>query len=190
MPPGSMPPSRDPGGQRPAGVDQLAAAAVVQREVEQQAVVRGGVPQRLVEGRPHRPWKAVEAADGVEANVVPMQLRGLVPERLAQPPHQSGDFGFRPAPVLGGEGVEGKRLGAELAAGAHDVAHRLAAVPVPFGNRQLLLLRPAAVAVHDDGDVAGQVAVLLQLRLDADVLFVVPRIGDLFFHWKWIRWRR
>ena len=34
-----------------------------------------------------------------------------------------------------------------------DVAHRFDAGAMPFDARQVALRRPAAVAVHDDGDV-------------------------------------
>ena len=41
-------------------------------------------------------------------------------------------------------------------AGAHDFAHRVHAGDMARLPRQMPLLRPASVAVHDDGDMAGR----------------------------------
>ncbi len=45
---------------------------------------------------------------------------------------------------------------ADLARGAHHVAHGVGALAVALHARQAAQLGPAAVAVHDDGDVAWQ----------------------------------
>ena len=44
-------------------------------------------------------------------------------------------------------------LDTKLGAMAHDAAHRLHALTVPLHAGQSALLRPATVAIHDDGDV-------------------------------------
>ena len=40
-------------------------------------------------------------------------------------------------------------------------------------DRYIVVLGPASIAVHDDGDVPGKVAVLAEFALNADVLGVV-----------------
>src|SRR3546814_16103546 len=55
------------------------------------------------------------------------------------------------------EGIERQRLDAEVARRADDRAHRLDPRLVPGNARQKALLGPAAVAVHDDGDMTRAV---------------------------------
>ena len=75
---------------------------------------------------------------------------------------QVEDFLLRPRPVLQAEGKDGDDLNAEFAGGAHRAAQRFDAEPMAFAARQAALRRPAAVAIHDDGDVmGGDVTVLL-----------------------------
>ena len=66
------------------------------------------------------------------------------------------DFRARPLPVLDRERVERQDVDAEPRRRFHDVAHRVDAGAVAFDPRQVPLRRPAAVAVHDDGDVRGK----------------------------------
>ena len=82
----------------------------------------------------------------------------LLDDVVAQELHQRGDLLERPLPVLRREGVQRQRAQADLARGAHHLAHRLGALAVPLDARQAVLLRPAAVAVHDDRHVAGKLA--------------------------------
>ena len=62
---------------------------------------------------------------------------------------------FGPVPVLGAEGVDRDLLDAEVERVLEHAAQRLGACPVPRGHGQAPALRPAAVAVHDDGEVAA-----------------------------------
>ena len=71
-------------------------------------------------------------------------------------PHQRADFGGRPLPVLDRERVERQDLDAEAGGGLDRVAHGVDAGAMPFDARQVALRGPAAVAVHDDGDVRRQ----------------------------------
>ena len=68
--------------------------------------------------------------------------------------HEVGDLFLRPAPVLGGEGVECQRFQPHLTRPAHDAAHSFHAALVTQRARQMALFRPAPVAIHDDGNVA------------------------------------
>src|SRR5690606_19483395 len=64
-----------------------------------------------------------------------------------------------PAPVLAGEGEQGQRLDAMLQAEVHGQVDRARAGTVPDHARPAPALRPAAVAVHDDGQVPGHLVV-------------------------------
>src|SRR5262249_23662505 len=65
-----------------------------------------------------------------------------------------GHFLLRSTPVLARESEDREVLHAFADARLHDLAHGLHAFPVAADARQEPLLRPAPVAVHDDGDVA------------------------------------
>ena len=77
-------------------------------------------------------------------------------EALHQP-HQVADLFLGPLPVFGAESVERHRVDAEVARRAHDRPHRLDAGLVTGDAGQQPLFRPAAIAVHDDGDMARAV---------------------------------
>jgi hypothetical protein len=70
--------------------------------------------------------------------------------------HEEFDFGFGAAPVFDGEGVEGESFDVEAGAGFDGGAGGLCTGAVSGDAREMTLLRPATVAVHDDGDVAGE----------------------------------
>ena len=80
----------------------------------------------------------------------------LEPDVPLQQHHQRVDFGARALPVLDRERVERQHVDAQPGGRLDDVAHRVDAGAVPLDARQVALRRPAAVAVHDDGDVRGQ----------------------------------
>src|SRR4249919_1671124 len=69
--------------------------------------------------------------------------------------HQEAHLVRRTAPVLGGERVRREVFHADLNCTFDDVEERGLAGLVARGPRQAALLCPAAVAVHDDRDVAG-----------------------------------
>ena len=60
---------------------------------------------------------------------------------------------LRALPVLRGKGVERQELDLQIAAAFDDRAP-IPRLLVAFDPRQPALLRPAPVAIHDDGDVA------------------------------------
>ena len=80
-------------------------------------------------------------------------LVALVDEILVQQRHQEVEFGLRPLPVLAAEAVERELAEAEPAAFFDGGADALHAAGVALDARQAAFLGPAAVAVHDDGDV-------------------------------------
>ena len=136
-------------------VDDLGAPAVVERDVERH--------RRVVPGEPGGPVHLAQHA-ARDPPVAPPRERDahalgvqLVGAPLEQPPvevHEVAHLVDRPAPVLGGERVDGQgpHPGGERAVGG--VEQRLLARGVALGARQALALGPSAVAVHDDGHVA------------------------------------
>src|SRR5262249_36897785 len=98
------------------------------------------------------------AAADDHANAALVDLVDLPPEGLVEEPHQVPDLRRGTAPVLGREGVDAEHLDAELLAAIHHALDRAHPGPVAEGVRPVALARPPAVAVHDDADVAGDLA--------------------------------
>ena len=158
--------SPTPGDQR-AGVRQL-RAPVVERDVEEQAGVSrrplNGVGELVLDvgGQLLRP------PDHAEADVVLEERSELEPQVTLEQRHERAHFGFGPLPVLHRERVDGEHVEAEPGRGFDDVADRVDAGAVAFDARQVAFGRPAAVAVHDDRDVCGQ---LFEVHLPGQRLF-------------------
>ena len=70
--------------------------------------------------------------------------------------HQKIRFGFRAAPIFNGKRVQRERFNIQPSARFNGSACRLRSGTMPGGTRQVLTLRPAAVAVHDDRNVPRQ----------------------------------
>ena len=92
----------------------------------------------------------------LKPDVVAQQRVQLEPQIPLQQHHQRRDLGDRTLPVLDRERVERQDADAEPGRALDDLAHRLDAGAVPLDPRQVPLRRPAAVAVHDDGEVLRQ----------------------------------
>jgi len=92
-----------------------------------------------------------------EADVVLEDLAALRDQELAEQAHEGVDLTGGPRPVLLAEGVERQRFDPEPPAHPDNTPHRVAAGLVPGLARFAARLGPAAVAVHDDADVAGEV---------------------------------
>ena len=109
-----------------------------------------------------------------------MLLRSSVVELEAeialQQHHQRADLGGGTLPVLDGERVEREDFEAEPGGGFDDVADRVDAGAMAFDARQVALAGPAAVAVHDDGDVTRQA---IELDLPGQRLFGPARGNPL-----------
>src|SRR5207253_2811069 len=95
-------------------------------------------------------------ADGGEADVLLADLLALGEEVLVEQGHEQVELGLRPLPVLDAEAVQGELLDAEAAALLDGGADALDAAAVALDAGQAAAAGPAAVAVHDDGDVPRQ----------------------------------
>ena len=98
--------------------------------------------------------KIVQTADGLETNVIPHHLRGLIPQEALEQLHECSDFDLRSLPVFAGERIEGEVLHAEFAAAFDYLTNALCTFAMSTGSHLATLFGPAAIAVHNDGDVA------------------------------------
>ena len=97
--------------------------------------------------------EAAAVADDFQADIVLMQLADFTFQHLEEQLHQKGYFIGRTPPVLAAEGKQRQIFHAQLAAGLDHFAHRFHPALVPHDARHETLLRPAPIAIHDDGDV-------------------------------------
>ncbi len=97
--------------------------------------------------------QSVEIADRLELNVVRVNFFQLGPDEPLEHLHQPGDLGLWPFPVLGRECVERDGLYTEPRTRVDDRPNRIGTGAVAENSRLAPQLCPAAVAVHDDGDM-------------------------------------
>jgi hypothetical protein len=114
--------------------------------------------------------KVIPRQEDPEPDVVLEKIGELPGEVLLQERHQRDDLEARPFPVFDGEGVD--RQGVELEPGARldRLPHGRDPGPMALDPRRAPLLRPSAVAVHDDRDMAretGQIDLIEQLPLES-----------------------
>ena len=138
------------------GVDNFGAATIIQGDIENHPGISSGGFGGFTRVALHRLGKFVGAAEEAHADVVALEERQFLAQIFAQKLHQEFDFGFGAAPIFNGEGIEGEGLDLEARAGFDGSAGRLRARAVTGDARKMTLLGPAAIPVHDDGDVAGE----------------------------------
>ena len=98
----------------------------------------------------------LEPAEEPHADALGAELVGLVADCLRQQPEQAGHLFVGPGPVLAAERVQREHRDAAPDRVAQQLADRLDPGGVPLEVGLAAGARPAAVAVHDDRDVAGQ----------------------------------
>jgi hypothetical protein len=94
----------------------------------------------------------------VQTDAVVEELVALREQELAQEQHERVDLVLGPGPVLLAERIQREGADAEAARGADRTTHGVGPFAVPLPAREPALLGPAAVAIHDDADVAGEVS--------------------------------
>src|SRR5579875_2796098 len=138
------------------GIDDLGAAAVVEGETERHARVVGGelfgVAHLLLQPARER----FEPADMAHTDAMLVQRADLALDPARGHAHQPGDLLARPTPVLGRKGVECQHFDTALGEVPHHAADVLGAGLVALTAAETTQLRPAAVAIHDDGHVPRQ----------------------------------
>ena len=147
--------------------DELGAAAVVERDRQHHAGVVGGVGDRLAD----RPLDVARCAghrrverppDPLDADVQLVEF-GDPSEQLLVQPEDVADLGARALPVLGGEPEHGQPPDVALDGDADQPGEVLLALGVALGAREPAAAGPAAVAVHDAGDVQRRCGALVGL---------------------------
>jgi len=136
----------------------LLPSAVIERDRQRQAAVVAGQLFGLDQQCGDVVGEPFAAADHPHAHVVGVQFRQIVADEAFEQPHQQRDLVGRPAPVFGREAVERQKRDADFARRAHRAAHGFDSAAMALVARQAARLRPAAVAVHYDGDVARRLA--------------------------------
>ena len=140
----------------PGCPDDLVPAAVVQAEIDLDLVVGAGaflrLPAQLLQVR----GQLAQVAEEAEADVVLLHIRQSFLQIAAQQTHDAGHLLSAALPVFRGEGVDRQVLDAQGAAVIGDFAEGFRTGGMAGGPGQAPVLGPAAIAVHDDGNVPGR----------------------------------
>src|SRR5207237_882676 len=97
--------------------------------------------------------EAIALANHPDPHAIAMQRGEVIADEAAQQAEQIADLARRPRPVLGRERKYGEIANTELVRGAHDPAQRLDAAAMTLRPRQSARRSPAAIAIHDDGNM-------------------------------------
>ena len=95
----------------------------------------------------------IGAADDQHADIVSMDGGKFLAQIFAKQAHQKINFRFGAAPVFHGKSVERQGGNSEPGARFNHRASRLDSRAVTGHARQMAPLRPAAVSIHDDGNM-------------------------------------
>ena len=104
---------------------------------------------------PEQLRERVTGTDEAQLDAVLVEGVDFALEDLDEQPHQRIHLTGRTLPVLAAEGKEGQDLDPLANAFLHHGAHALDPGAMPRDPWQMALPGPAAVAVHDDGDMPG-----------------------------------
>src|SRR5262249_53351881 len=136
------------------------SAAIVERDHKRQLVVVLGALLGLLQEPADLRIEVLALADDANMDAVLVQVDQVIADEPAQETHQLADLGRRARPVLRAEREDGQNANAEIAGRTHGATQSLDAASMPLAARQPARRRPAAVAVHDDGNVTrhGKIA--------------------------------
>src|SRR5215210_4624339 len=135
-------------------VHDLRPAAVVEGHEQGDAPVGAGLVLRPLDPAQQLGVEAVPPADEAHPNALVVELGRLAVDALGEHRHQPLHLLRRAVPVLRREGEDRQLLDAELDGVLQPRLDDVRPGLVPLDDRQPLRLRPAPVAVGDDGDVA------------------------------------
>ena len=148
------------------GVYDLGAGTVVEGEGEGGAGVFGGGFGGPLHGFLDFGGEFGGATDVGHADVVGVHALDVADEVALEELHEEGDFGLGPTQViLDGEGVEGDPRKVDAGGGFYDELNGLGTFLVAKEALEGPFSGPAAIAVHDDGDVLGN-SVGVKLAID------------------------
>src|SRR6185436_7287456 len=135
------------------GAQDGVAGRVVDGDAQVQGAAAGGGSLGVGDGGQHLGGQAVAAADHRQAHAVLHAAGGLLAEVVVEELHQAHRLFQGAAPVVGGEGVQRQRADAEIGRRLDDVVDGVGAAAVALEAGRAATDGPAAIAVHDDGDV-------------------------------------
>ncbi len=101
--------------------------------------------------------KTVAASDDAEAHAVFQAASHLPAEITVEQAHERRNFHHRALPVVGGKRKHRERADSQLARSIGDAPHGMGSGAMSGDTRQAALLRPTAIAVHDDGHVQAAI---------------------------------
>ena len=151
---GGQPAGRHLGRDQAGGAHDLLPAAIIEGDDEGEAGVAGGQPLAFLDHLDDVVGEPLALADHLDADLGSMELRHVLADEAPQQRQQIAHLLGRTRPVLGAEAVERQIGNVEFDGGAHGTAHRLDALAVTGGAGQRALMRPTAIAIHDDSDMA------------------------------------
>src|SRR5690606_17309088 len=126
---------------------------VVERHRERSRALPGAL-ERIFQHRHNIGLHNLVIADNLEADALLNEILEIGPDEPPHEVHQVTDLLLAALPVLRRERVEREALDPEPGTGLDRAADGLATLLVPDRARQVALLRPPPVAVHDDRHTA------------------------------------
>ena len=148
-------------------MQNFVAPAVVEADIGLKALDAGGDLIRFVDERSQLRRQHAEVAKKAQAVAVLFHRVDALVQVLLQKAHDAVDLVLRSLPVLGREGIDRQVINAEMLAVSAELSKRFGACLVPCRARKASLLCPAAIAVHNDGNMTRQV---VQINLPCLVL--------------------
>ncbi len=152
------------GGRNRRGARDGISRGVVDGDAEVKAATGSRGSLGLLDRLQNRCGKAIATADHFEASALLAEAIGFKAEEGAQKPEDALDFGGWTTPVVGGEGVESEAADADVGCVLDDATSSGQAGAMTGKTGQAATGRPAAVAVHDDGDVKSGLKISLHMK--------------------------
>nr|GEU28237.1 hypothetical protein [Tanacetum cinerariifolium] len=136
------------------GLHDVPAAAVVGADGDGQARVVGGLALGAGNHGAQLVVKAGQVAHHAQADIIGVHLGHFALERRHEQAHQQRHLFFGAAPVFRAEGKQGQVFDAAIDARLDHLADGFHPFDVPCHARQEAFGGPAAVAIHNHGDMA------------------------------------
>jgi hypothetical protein len=146
------------------GIDNFGAATVVEGDGENHAGVFGGGFDGLAGVCLDGVWQLFWTTEKAHADIVFLEQRHFFAEVFAKELHEEFDFCLWAAPVVDGKSVKGESFDVQARAGFDGHAGGLRTGAVSGDAGEMTLLGPAAVAIHDDGDMTGEAGKIESLQ--------------------------
>src|SRR5712692_3021855 len=138
-------------------LQQIPAAAIIGGNGESEPrIARGELLGAVCEFDHARP-EGRDIADYPQAHLVLVQPLGFLLQGGHEQLLERRDLLGGSAPVLRAEGEQGQVFDAAIGARTRDLTHRLDPLRMAGDAREIALFGPAPVAIHDDGDMPGDV---------------------------------